>query len=179
MTSLKTAQKKYDTVLSQIGDMQTQTDEVRQLVETKEADMRTIMLNGGNFKKLTDELMKLQQKHSIMIEHLSLAEKHQDAAALVLSKIVDKNAQKVAREEYRKAAAVISDINRQIGILATKDKDLANLEETIGQQRSLLLDNSGAPFYGWINAIQAARYRLDKSRQWWEVIVDKAEKLHA
>ena len=179
MTSLKTAQKKYDTVLSHIADMQTQTDEVRQLIETKEADMRTIMLNGGDFKRLTDELMKLQQKHSIMIEHLSLAEKHQDAAALVLSEIVDKNAQKVAREEYRKAAAIISDIKRQIGILATKDKDLAKLEETIGQQRSLLLDKSGHPFYGWINAIQAARYRLEKSRQWWEVIADKAEKLNA
>jgi len=179
MTSLKTAQKKYDTVLSHIADMQTQTDEVRQLIETKEAEMRTIMLNGGDFKRLTDDLMKLEGKHSVMLDQLTYAEKHQDAAALALSKIVDKNAQKVARAEYKKAAAIIRNIKREVGILAKQDADLAKLEETIGQQRSLLLDNAGASFYGWINAIQAARYRLEKSRQWWEVIADKAEKLNA
>jgi len=179
MSNLKTAQKKYDGVVAQVDKIRGQCDEIGRLVETKTADMGQASLNGGNFTDMADDVLEVERKHRLMLEHLLLAEKQQDAAALVLAEIVDKNAQKVARAEYRKAAAVITDLNRQIGVLAKKDEDLAKFEETIGRQRSLLLDNSGAPFFGWINAIQGARYRLERSRQWWEVIADKAEKLNA
>ncbi len=179
MANLKTATSKYAKVVDQVDGIRQQCDEIAELVETKKANMNKVILNGGNFEEMADDVLELERKHRLMLEHLSLAEKQQEASALVLAEIVDKNAQKTAREEYRKAAAVISDINRQIVILATKEKDLAKIAETIGHQRSLLLDKSGASFYGWINVIQGAQYRLERSRQWWEFLAERAEKFNA
>jgi len=178
MANLKTATSKYAKVVDQVAGFRDQCDEFAELVETKKAKMSKVILNGGNFEKLTDELLKLERKHELMIEHLSLAEKHQDAAALVLAEIVDKNARKVADEAYGFAVAIAINISRQISILATKEKDLAEIQQTISDQGHRYLDNSGSPNFGRINNIMAARSQLDQAKQTWQMIADRFEQFN-
>ena len=96
MANLKTAKSKYAKVVDQVNGYRDQCDEFAELVETKKAAMSQVILNGGNFEKMTDDILKMERKHELMIDHLAMAETHQDEAAVVLAEIVGKNAVKVA-----------------------------------------------------------------------------------
>jgi len=178
MNDLKEAQRKFDGVATQVEKIRTECSDIGLMIEEQKADMGKVILNGANSEKMIDAILKNERRHELMTENLSLAEKQQDAAALVLAEIVDQNARQLADESYGHAAAIATNISRQISILATKEKDLAEIQQTISNQTSRYLDKSGSPNFGRLNNIMAARFQLDQARQTWQMIADRFEKFN-